>query len=75
MANKYRRAAAEPQMRWSQARAIVAAAGCSIRRTPYDEFRVNFHNGGEGTAYYTSDLGDAVATALAMLREGLGGGR
>ena len=30
------------------------------------EFRVNFRDGKEGTAYYTNDLDDAVATGKVM---------
>lgn len=31
-----------------------------------DEYRVNFKNGNEATAYYTDDLDDAVNTGIAM---------
>jgi hypothetical protein len=30
------------------------------------EYRVNFRNGREATAYYTTDLTDAVGTAIQM---------
>lgn len=36
--------------------------------TDYDEFRVNFIGGREGTAYYTSDLADAIDSAKLMDR-------
>jgi hypothetical protein len=32
------------------------------------EYRVNFRNGREATAYYTTDLTDAVDTDIAMSR-------
>jgi hypothetical protein len=35
------------------------------------EYRVNFRDGAEATAYYTTDLEDAFATAVAM-RERVG---
>jgi Trm5-related predicted tRNA methylase len=31
-----------------------------------DEYRVNFRNGKEATAYYTNALDDALGTAFAM---------
>lgn len=34
------------------------------------EYRVNFYNGTEATAYYTDDLDDALTTGLAMARAG-----
>jgi hypothetical protein len=37
-----------------------------IKETEYDEFRVNFVAGREATAYYTSDLEDAIGTAKLM---------
>ena len=36
----------------------------------YQEFRVNFINGGEATACYTDDLQDAIGTGIAMSKEG-----
>jgi hypothetical protein len=39
--------------------------GIAIRHRD-GEWRVNFRPGGESTAYYTSDLEDAVMTGMAM---------
>jgi hypothetical protein len=33
-----------------------------------DEYRVNFRNGREATAYYTNDLQDALDTGQAMAK-------
>lgn len=48
----------------------LRAIGISLSRRG-GEFRVNFTNGPERTAYYTNDLGDALETGRAMSREGL----
>lgn len=48
------------------ARILIREAGCVIRRTDWGEYRVNFRGGKEATAYYTTDLTDAVDTARAM---------
>lgn len=45
--------------------AQVRALGMTLTRRA-GEYRVNFRGGGEETAYYTPDLGDAVGTAHAM---------
>lgn len=39
----------------------------TIRKTPYEqEYRVNYINGQESTAYYTNDLEDAYNTGIRM---------
>jgi hypothetical protein len=38
----------------------------TLARSYGNEYRVNFYGGEEETAYYTTDLADAVATAEAM---------
>lgn len=48
------------------ARAILRAVGIELKTTDYDEFRVNFARGREATAYYTTDLNDAVQTGIVM---------
>jgi hypothetical protein len=54
-------------MTTTEARAILRDLGLSIRKTPgVPEYRVNYAGGPEGTAYYTSDLADAVSTGRAM---------
>jgi hypothetical protein len=49
-------------------RASLAALGLSIRKNSCGEFRVNFKNGKEATAYYTDCLSDALNTGVAMVR-------
>lgn len=41
----------------------------TIKRTETGEFRINFVGGKEATAYYTTDINDAVSTAEAMRDE------
>jgi hypothetical protein len=47
------------------ARRIAASFGCYLTRRD-GEYRINLVGGSEATAYYTSDLEDAVNTARAM---------
>ena len=54
----------------AQAQAELARHGIVLRKKdPYGDFRVNFRGGDEATAYYTTDLDDALATGLAMARQ------
>lgn len=49
------------------AKVQLKAIGMTINKNRYDEYRVNFAQGGtEGTAYYTNDLIDAVQTGIIM---------
>jgi hypothetical protein len=48
-----------------EASTILRAAGMSLF-TKDGEYRVNFTGGREATAYYTTDLLDAVQTGIAM---------
>ena len=48
-----------------QAKEILKDTCMSIRKLD-GEYRVNFRDGFESTAYYTNDLNDAVGTALNM---------
>jgi hypothetical protein len=52
-----------------EVRAWLAQHGMTIRKNIEGEYRVNFKDGREDTAYYTNDLQDAISTALAMARE------
>ena len=45
----------------------LKARGVIVRRTPWDEYRVNFKGGQEATAYYTTDIDDAKDTAVVLL--------
>lgn len=48
-------------------RQLVQMLGLTCRYNPnLREFRVNFKNGAEATAYYTPDRDDALQTARAM---------
>lgn len=52
-------------MTLKQAKEKLAAFGMSLRHRD-GEYRVNFRNGSEATAYYTDDREDAVDTAMHM---------
>ena len=47
------------------AKEICKQYGCTLRHDN-GEYRVNFRNGSEATAYYTNDIEDAIATACTM---------
>lgn len=49
-----------------EAKAALRPLGVVLTKTEWDEYRVNFRNGREATAYYTNDLEDAVGTGVAM---------
>ena len=54
-----------------QARNRLADKGVTMRWDSWlEEYRVNFRYGREATAYYTTDLDDAVATGNRMAKEG-----
>ena len=57
-------------MTLKQAKQILRDNEITLRYTKgYSEYRVNYRYGGtEATAYYTSDLADAVATGIAMAK-------
>lgn len=44
----------------------LSEAGVTIKRTRYEDFRVNLAGGSEAQAYYTDDLEDAWSTGLEM---------
>lgn len=47
------------------AKSVLSPLGMSLRKRD-NEFRVNFRDGAEATAYYTDDLDDALSTGRAM---------
>jgi hypothetical protein len=53
----------------STVRVALREVGVVIKRTEGGEFRVNFRQAGEATAYYTNDLQDALDTGLSMARQ------
>src|SRR5262245_33333794 len=55
-------------MTLQEAKSIVRHLGLTLRKVRSGSYRVNFHNGNEGTAYYTDNLDEAVHTAAAMAR-------
>jgi len=51
-------------------KAELSRIGVVIKRdADWGEYRVNFRNGREGTAYYTGDLQDALDTGRAMIAQ------
>jgi hypothetical protein len=59
----------EPKLTMKSVHSALAALGIGLRRTEFDEYRVNFYGGKEETAYYTDDLRDALQTGQAMAKE------
>jgi hypothetical protein len=70
-----------PQLRQANAKAKAGAVmtlqktksfarhlGLTLRQVRSGDYRVNFRDGNETTAYYTNDLEDAVNTAVEMAR-------
>lgn len=51
-----------------EAATTLKAHNVTIKRSEGNEFRVNFKGGKEATAYYTSDLEDAVLTGISMAK-------
>lgn len=54
------------KMTLEQVREELGRVGVTIRKRD-GEYRVNFRGGKEATAYYTTDLEDALQTGLAMV--------
>ena len=51
-----------------EAKSIARHLGLTLRQVRSGDYRVNFRDGNETTAYYTNDLEDAVNTAVEMVR-------
>ena len=51
-----------------KAKSIARHLGLTLRMVRSGEYRVNFRDGDEPTAYYTDNLEDAVNTAVEMAR-------
>ena len=51
-----------------EAKSIARHLGLTLRKVRSGDYRVNFRDGNETTAYYTDDLEDAVNTAVEMVR-------
>ena len=55
-------------MTLQEAKSIARHLGLTLRELRSGDYRVNFRDGNETTAYYTDDLEDAVNTAVEMAR-------
>jgi len=56
-------------MTLQEAKSIARHLGLTLRKVRSGEYRVNFRDGNEATAYYTDNLEDAVRTAVEMARK------
>ena len=52
-----------------EAKSIARHLGLTLRKVRSGDYRVNFRDGNETTAYYTDNLEDAVKTAVEMARK------
>jgi hypothetical protein len=55
-------------MTLQKAKSIARHLGLTLRKVCSGDYRVNFRDGNETTAYYTDKLEDAVNTAVEMVR-------
>ena len=55
-------------MTLQQAKSIARHLRLTLRMVRSGDYRVNFRDGNEATAYYTDNLEDAVKTAIEMAR-------
>jgi L-ribulose-5-phosphate 3-epimerase UlaE len=55
-------------MTLQEAKSIARHLGLTLRKVRSGDYRVNFRDGNETTAYYTDNLEDAVKTAVEMAR-------
>ena len=55
-------------MTLQEAKSIARHLGLTLRGVRSGDYRVNFRDGNEMTAYYTDNLEDAVKTAIEMAR-------
>jgi len=56
-------------MTLQKAKSIARRLGLTLREACSGDYRVNFRDGNESTAYYTKNLEDAVNTAIEMTRK------
>ena len=56
-------------MTLQEAKSIARHLGLTLRKVRSGDYRVNFRDGDETTAYYTDNLEDAVNTAVEMARK------
>jgi hypothetical protein len=55
-------------MTHQEAKSIARHLGLTLRKVRSGDYRVNFREGKESTAYYTDTLEDAVRAAIEMAR-------
>jgi hypothetical protein len=56
-------------MTLEEAKSIARHLGLILRKVRSGDYRVNFRDGDESTAYYTEDLEDAINIGLEMSRK------
>ena len=56
-------------MTLQEAKSIARHLGLTLRKVRSGDYRVNFRDGNETTAYYTDNFEDAVNTAVEMARK------
>jgi hypothetical protein len=56
-------------MTLQEAKSIARHLGLTLRKLRSGDYRVNFRDGNETTAYYTDSLEDAVNTVLEKARK------
>jgi hypothetical protein len=56
-------------MTLQEAKSIARHLGLTLRKVRSSDYRVNFRDGNQMTAYYTDSLEDAVNTAVEMARK------
>ena len=56
-------------MTLQEAKSIARHLGLTLRKVRSGDYRVNFRDGDETTAYYTDNLENAVNTAVEMARK------
>jgi hypothetical protein len=56
-------------MTLQEAKSIARHLGLTLREVRSGDYRVNFRDGNETTAYYTDSLEDAVNAAVEMARK------
>ena len=56
-------------MTLQEAKSIARHLGLTLRKVRSGDYRVNFRDGNETTAYYTDSLEDAVSAAVEMARK------
>jgi hypothetical protein len=59
----------EENMTLQQAKSIARQLGLTLRKVRCGDYRVNFRDGNETTAYYTDNLEDTVNTVVEMARK------